>query len=284
MADTVDAVDTIDTIDLAEMTRTRRHDAEPETILIPAGAFLMGSDPLRDPHARDDELPQHSVDLPDYAIGRTPVTNAQYAAFLKATRHDPPSHWRLLFWKRRWPPLGKADYPVVNVTWYDARAHCRWLSEVTGKPFRLPNEPEWEKAARGEDGRIYPWGDTWEEQRCNIELKPDAGAPTPVDAFPEGASAFGALDMIGNVWEWTRSLWGHSRFKPEYGYPYDPHDGRENQAASQVVRRVLRGVSFYNQPHDARCAARYRYSPRNRFNSVGFRVVISPSAAERPEV
>jgi formylglycine-generating enzyme required for sulfatase activity len=244
-------------------------------VLIPAGEFLMGSDPEKDPHARDEEQPQHKLYLPDYAIARTPVTNAQYAAFVQATRHAPPAQWRFLLFKRKKPPSRLNDHPVVEVTWYDARAYGRWLSEVTGTPYRLPSEAEWEKAARSTDGRIYPWGNAWEDQRCNIGGGHEKQDTTPVDAYPQGTSPYGLLDTIGNVWEWTRSLWGMSLLKPEFKYPYDPDDGRENTGANDAVRRVLRGVSFYNDPQDARCASRYRYSPRNHFDSVGFRVAIS---------
>jgi formylglycine-generating enzyme required for sulfatase activity len=251
---------------------------EPQMILIPEGEFIMGSDPGLDPNAKEEELPQHRLLLPDYAIGRTPVTNAQYSTFLRATGHKPPVHWRLLILRMRRPPFRRGDYPAVNVTWHDALDYCRWLSEVTGKPYRLPNEPEWEKAARGVDGRIYPWGDVWDAERCHTLEGADEEDTQPVGIHPPGASPYGVQDMIGNIWEWTRSLWGKSRFRPEFRYPYDPSDGRENSAAGSVVRRVLRGVSFYNDQKTARCAARYRYSPRNRFKSVGFRVAISPQA------
>ena len=249
---------------------------EPEMILIPAGEFLMGSDPEKDKQAKDDELPQHTLYLPDYAMAKTPVTNAQYAAFVQATGYAPPVHWKFLLWKRQRPPRGRANHPVVNVSWRDARAYCRWLSEVTGKPYRLPSEAEWEKGARGTDGRIYPWGNVWDAGRCNTNEEREKEGTTPVEAFPQSASPYGLLDMVGNVWEWTRSLWGVALSKPKFKYPYDPADGRENAMAGDAVRRVLRGVSFYNDRQSARCACRYRYSPRNRFVSVGFRVVIFP--------
>ena len=108
---------------------------EPEMILIPAGEFLLGSDPDKDAHARPEEQPQHTLCLPDYTIARTPVTNAQYAAFLRATRHRPPDHWRLLLWKRRRPPKQRIDHPVVNVTYDDARAYCRWLHRWASLPL-----------------------------------------------------------------------------------------------------------------------------------------------------
>jgi formylglycine-generating enzyme required for sulfatase activity len=266
--------------DLAGTWMEQKEPFEPEMALIPSGEFLMGSDPGEDKNAADNEQPQHTIFLPDYALGKTPVTNAQYSAFLKATGHKPPVHWKILFWRWRRPPFGRDEYPAVNVTWHDALAYCRWLAKVTGKPYRLPNEPEWEKGARGIDGRIFPWGDEWDPDRCYMAEQVEKEHPIPVGQYPDGASPYGLLDVVGNVWEWTRSLWGKSRYAPEYTYPYDPQDGRENLLAGSAVRRVLRGASFYNDRTTARCAARYRYSPRNRFNSVGFRVVISPMHSE----
>jgi formylglycine-generating enzyme required for sulfatase activity len=246
-------------------------------ILIPAGEFLMGSDPDKDAHARPEEQPQHTFYLPDYTIARTPVTNAQYKVFVRATRHNSPDHWRWLFWKRRRPPKQRIDHPVVNVTYDDAQDYCRWLTDVTGKSYRLPNEAEWEKAARSTDGRLYPWGNAWDGDRCNVSGGSDLEDTTPVGAYPAGASLYGLLDTVGNVWEWTRSLWGPRLREPQFTYPYDPDDGRENAWATSDVRRVLRGASFFNGPEMARCAARYRYSPKNWFRSIGFRVVISSS-------
>ena len=127
---------------------------EPEMVLIPAGEFLMGSDPSVDKDAYGDEQPQHTLHLPDYYLAKTPVTNAQYVAFVQATDHAPPRHWK----SERKPPRGKENHPVVWVTWHDAVAYCDWLSKVTGEPYHLPSEAEWEKGARGSDERIYPWG------------------------------------------------------------------------------------------------------------------------------
>jgi formylglycine-generating enzyme required for sulfatase activity len=252
---------------------------EPEMVLVEAGAFVMGSDPEVDPSAYPEELPQHTLYLPEYAIGRTPVTNAQYERFLRATRHDPPRHWRFLRFKRRRAPFRRGEYPVVNVSWHDARAYCAWLSEATGKPYRLPTEAEWEKAARGIDGRIYPWGNEWDPALCHTSESAEEEAAVAVDLHPGGASPYGLLDAVGNVWEWTTSLWGEELDDPAFKYPYDPADGRENWAAPRYVRRVLRGVSFYNDRSFARCAARYRYSPYNNFGSVGFRVALSYRSA-----
>ena len=235
---------------------------EPEMILIPAGEFLIGSDPSVEEDARDNEQPQHTLYLPDYYLAKTPVTNAQYAAFVQATFHQQPSYW-----EGGKPPGGKEDHPVVNVSWHDAIAYCKWLAETTRKPYRLPSEAEWEKGARDTDGRIYPWGNRWDEKRCNTR---EIGRrdTTPVGAYPDGASPYGLLDMAGNVWEWC---FGLSR-----DYPYNPNDGREDLGAEGI--RVLRGGSWYNNQNNARCAFRGGSSPGYRGNLVGFRVTASPSS------
>jgi formylglycine-generating enzyme required for sulfatase activity len=243
---------------------------EPELILIPAGEFLMGSDPEKDKLADKYEQPQHTVYLPDYYLAKTPVTNAQYAAFVEATDHKRPEHW-----KDGKPPRGEEDHPVVYVTWHDTVAYCNWLAQVTGKAYRLPSEAEWEKGARGTDRRIYPWGNEWDPKRCNSS-EGGAGGTTPVRAYPEGASPYGLLDMAGNVWEWTRSLWGRDRNKPDFKYPYKPDDGRENLEAGIDIRRVLRGGAFLANERLVRCAYHNGYGPYGGFSGVGFRVVVAP--------
>jgi formylglycine-generating enzyme required for sulfatase activity len=232
---------------------------EPEMVLIPAGEFLMGSDPEKDKYAEDNEQPQHSLYLPDYYIAKTPVTNAQYAAFVEAG-HKPPKHW-----KGKKPPQGKKDHPVVNVSWHDAMAYCKWLAELTGKAYRLPSEAEWEKAARGTEGRIYPWGNEWDAERCNTKGG-GKGGKTRVGPYPQGASPYGLLDMAGNVWEWC-----HSLGRP---YPYDATDGREDAEAGDL--RVMRGGAFYLGARYARCAYRGGDSPDYEFSAVGFRLVLAP--------
>jgi formylglycine-generating enzyme required for sulfatase activity len=166
---------------------------------------------------------------------------------------------------------------VVRVSWYDAVAYCNWLAEVAGRPYRLSREAEWEKGARGNDGRTYPWGNQWEAQRCNASegRKKDT---TPVGAYPQGANPYGLLDMAGNVFEWTRSLWGEHQKEPSFKYPYDPADGREDLDAPGSVDRVLRGGAFNSNRRRVRCAFRLRCPPNYRPGSLGFRVSSSSDA------
>jgi len=236
---------------------------EPEMVLIPAGEFRVGSDPAKDKGADDDEQPQHALTLPDYYLARTPVTNAQYLAYVQATGQRAPEHWG-----GDRPLRGKGEHPVVWVTWHDAMAYCRWLAGVTGRPYTLPSEAEWEKGARGPStssgrGRIYPWGDQWDAARCNSSEE-GKGDTTPVGAYPNGASPYGLLDMAGNVWEWTRSL--------KKSYPYDPNDGREDLEAADA--RVVRGGAFYTDARHVRCACRLTADPVRWIRYDGFRVCV----------
>ncbi|MDX9955950.1 MAG: SUMF1/EgtB/PvdO family nonheme iron enzyme [Anaerolineae bacterium] len=239
---------------------------EPVWVEILAGEFWMGSEQIT-----DDEKPIHRVYLDRYWIAKTPVTNAQYRFFVEANGHQAPGHW-----ENGKIPRGLENHPVVRVTWHDALAYCRWLSEVTGKPITLPSEAEWEKAARGpalsvvegtQDQREYPWGMNWKEGYCNSsEL--GVASTTPVGIFPEGASPYGCLDLVGNVWEWTRSHWKD--------YPYASRDGREELEAGDATHRVLRGGAFYDSRSRARCSYRDWNYPYNMHDYSGFRVVVAP--------
>ena len=243
----------------AEEPTAPRMPFEPQTVSIPAGEVHIGSDPTKDARAQKAEQPQHVLSLGAYQIAKTPVTNDAYLAFVQATNRPPPSHW-----VDGRPPRGQEDHPVVQVSWHDATAYCRWLSSITGRAYRLPSEVEWEKAARGGDGRLYPWGNQWQAGRCNTS-EDGTWDTTPVDAHPKGASPYGLLDMAGNVWEWTHSLY--------HSYPYDPADGRE--ALDVPDRRVLRGGSFGYKADLARCAYRMRLGPEALGRDIGFRVTLS---------
>jgi len=227
-------------------------------VWVPPSRFLMGSDRGKDAGAYDDELPQHQVTLSGYWIGRYPVTVAQFRAFVQDSGYQPQDRDSL---------HGPDDHPVVRVTWNDATAYCRWLSEKAGLAVTLPSEAAWEKAARGTDGRIYPWGDeSPDESRCNFDG--NVGGTTPVGQYsPRGDSPYGCADMAGNVWEWC-----HSLYKP---YPYRSDDGREDPEAEGS--RVLRGGAFYYIGRSLRCAFRDWYFPLDGDWIGGFRIVVAPN-------
>jgi formylglycine-generating enzyme required for sulfatase activity len=254
---------------------------------VPAGSFLMGSDKTKDPDALEHEMPQHRIDLQSFFMARYPVTVAQFRAFVENSGYRPKNQNSL---------RGIDNHPVVWVSWHDAMAYCRWLTdrlrEWEGTPeslatllrqkkwrIRLPSEAEWEKAARGEDGRIYPWDGKAEPDRANYH-RTGIGDSSPVGCFPRGESPFGCFDMAGNVWDWTRSLWGRDFEKPDYKYPYDPNDrDRENEGAVDEVARVLRGGAFYLTADLVRCAFRYWHYPDYRYWHLGFRCVCAPNTS-----
>ena len=245
----------------------------------------MGSDKMRDKLAYDFETPQHSLYLPEYRIARVPVMVAQFAAFVRATGHKTTAEVQGSAWNfigSKWEeikgadwahPRGpqsdvrvKQDHPVTCVSWHDAIAFCNWAG------VRLPSEAEWEKAARGTDGRIWPWGDREPNGGlCNFKMT--VGDTIPAGRYPDGRSPYGLLDVAGNVWEWTSSLWGMDASKPEFGYPYEPKDGREDLNLPDAVRRVARGGSFWYDALYMRCAYRAKTYPDYRSGGFGFRVV-----------
>jgi formylglycine-generating enzyme required for sulfatase activity len=224
---------------------------------IPAGDFDMGNDP-RDFHdlALPNEYPAHSLSLAEFYIAKTPVTNKEYHPFVRQTGHPTPPHWI-----GGEIPSKKEDHPVTNVSWDSAQEFCRWAG------VRLLTEAEWEKAARGvrpENARVYPWGDKPSDKpRANYGQNVKTNSTTPVDHFPNGASPYGALDMAGNVWEWTSSVLAD--------YPYRDDDGREDVQSRD--HRVLRGGSFYSPSASyIRCASRSSSYPQRQRDHIGFRV------------
>jgi formylglycine-generating enzyme required for sulfatase activity len=230
-----------------------------ELVRVPPGEFLMGNNPAKIEDVYPDERPQHRIELPAYYIGKYPVTNAQYAAFGKATGHRTPEGW-----ERDRAPNSQEDHPVWNVSWHDAVAFCEWLSQECGRQVRLPSEAEWEKAARGTDGHIYPWGDDAPtKDLCNFGN--NVGGTTPVGQYsPQGDSPYGCADMAGNVREWTRSLYK--------SYPYDAYDGREDMEVDGA--RVIRGGTIDYNWNSVRAAVRFWHDPDYRVHYSGFRIVI----------
>lgn len=234
----------------------------PPVCNVPAGDFLMGSDPARDTFAQPDEMPQHQVNIPGFHIGRYPVTVAEYACAVNAKAVPAPQPFSDLFQEEQWHnQLRRPDHPVQVVFWEQARAYCEWLAHLTRIAWRLPTEAEWEKAARGTDGRLFPWGNADDTTRANagsmgylladaLRMTAGPGTTTRVGSYPSGASPYGAQDMAGNVWEWCSSL-----LDP---YPYQPDDGRENPDGEG--HRVLRGGSYFDQIWFARAADRGRIS------------------------
>ena len=235
-----------------------------EFMRVPAGKFWMGST-RENELAFDDERPQHPVDLLyDYFMARFPVTTVLYNAYVKSKsiKHSVESRGK------------KKEHPVVNVSWNDAVEYCKWLDHLlkgelpSGLALRLPTEAEWEKAARGTDGREYPWGDEFDENKCNSSEGGKVGT-TPVGLYsPRGDSQYGCADMAGNVWEWT-----HSMMKE---YPYKVHDGREDEGAvysRSPARRFL--LQLYEKR--VRCACRLDYVIDYFNYDLGFRVVASPA-------
>ncbi|MEI2610482.1 MAG: SUMF1/EgtB/PvdO family nonheme iron enzyme [Candidatus Promineifilaceae bacterium] len=236
---------------------------EPEMIYIPAGTFLMGD---------NDVLltaPQSRVYLPAYRISRYPITNEQFYHFIHTAGRVASKE---LLWNGNQPPLDQLRPPVIGVTWQEALAYCQWLSNQTGKQYELPGEAHWEKAARGEDGRLYPWGNSWDTDLCNNNLD----VITAVDVFP-AQSPYGCYDMVGNAREWTTTLWGDSPSKPNerYGYPW-ANDGRDNLSAPLTIRRIYRGGRG-DSPTVYRCSTRGAYLPQRvgpRQQRHGFRVIL----------
>jgi len=232
---------------------------------IPAGKFIMGSAAGdKDPFAYN-EKPQHQVEIPyDYWLARYPVTNEAYNLYVKTSGRG----IKHLVWN--WEM--KKDHPVCYAPWKDVMAYCRWFNDLSkaelpaGLVLRLPTEAEWEKAARGLYGRIYPWGNAFDKDKCNT-CESDKRITTSVDLYsPQGDSPYGCADMSGNVWEWT-----HSIKKP---YPYQANDGREDEKPSSA--RVLRGGSYIYNAWNARCACRGGDVLFNLDFGLGFRVALAP--------
>lgn len=268
---------------------TARAGVPQDMVAIPAGEFLMGSQ--EDGLSFDDEHPQRLVYVSSFFIDRNEVTNAQYRHFVDSTGYPPPSHLTPQFnlWNKAVPLPGSEHHPVVNVSWDDAVAYCRWQAK------RLPTEAEWEKAARGTDNRRYPWGMDWDVSLSNsasywagrtIEFKDGAawkafwmagdGARAsqerglngevltlPIGTFPQGASPYGLLDMTGNAAEWVQD-W----YEP-YSYLNAPLS--DPQGPNGKLLKVVRGGSWLKPARNLRVSDRDYSLPTDRATGIGFR-------------
>lgn len=246
-----------------------------ELFPVAAGEFWMGNGE-GDDQIREYARPLHRCALArPFRIARFPVTVAQFRRFVSESGHKPTDPSSL---------LGLDNWPVVCVSWYDARAFCAWLTRAwrergvleEGWEVRLPSEAEWERAARGDgDARLYPWGDDPDPDLANC-AETGIGEASAVGCFPGGASPYGCEEMSGNVWEWTLSLWGPASAEPSFLYPYDPADGRENPDAPPEIFRVLRGGPYLVGARHIRCAYRGRAQAGGWNEFIGFRVVAAP--------
>ena len=219
-------------------------------IEIPAGEFLMGSNPIQPITSYPDESPEHQIDLEEFFISAIPITNAQYEKFVLSTGYKKPGHWI-----GGVVPSQKKEHPVTYIDWDDANAFASWCGAS------LPSEAQWEKSARGSDGRLFPWGDA-EPTNEDANFGNLIGDTTEVGIHKSGASVYGVLDLAGNVWEWTSSI--HRE------YPYNSNDGRED--VNLWGARVVRGGNYLSAAKNIRCADRHSIYPTARDIYIGFRV------------
>lgn len=256
----------------------------PWMTVIPDGEFQMGAtDQSGDRLTRDViftpiELPVRWVPKRAFAIDLYEVTNAEYARFIAETRYEEPFHWE----QGRYPP-GMPRHPVVGVRFADAVAFAAWRSGRDGITYRLPYEDEWEKAARGKDGRLWPWGNTFDSRNCNTVENPRWPGPPrsgeirtlPVGSFAGGVSPYGLYDCAGNVWEWTQS-W----------YDRYPNSTAIDRDFGQRFR-IVRGGSWNYRKDRALCARRSKEREATQAYDIGFRLVVDipappPSAPRAP--
>ncbi|MGB7951628.1 MAG: SUMF1/EgtB/PvdO family nonheme iron enzyme [Candidatus Binatia bacterium] len=258
-----------------ELPKVKNCPSDLQQAYIPAGEFWMGStmEEREFAYRLDKQVtrrygwyekePRTKAKSGSFCMDRSPVTNAHYKIFVDETGHpDPfitPEAYQLqgflahpyekvkeFLWKRGAFPSGRKGHPVVLVSVRDAMSYCSWLGKKTRRKSRLPTEEEWEKAARGTDGRIFPWGNEWNPEYLNSGER--FAATTPVSRFPQGKSPFGLYDMVGNVFEWTASRWDEKNF-------------------------VLKGCSWDDLPGTCRAAMRHGRPCQSKHILIGFRCV-----------
>ncbi len=237
-------------------------------VVIPAGKFIMG-----------EGNEQHELVLPAYQMGKYPVTNTEFARFIEAGGYQYKRWWTKAGWQevgqkqnepRYWQDVrfNKPNQPAIGLSWYECVAYCRWLSTETGQPYRLPTEAEWEKAARGVEGEVYPWGNEFEANRLNArEGDQKVCTSTPVGIYPTGVSSFGLFDCAGNTWEWCATRWK----KP---FPYDAYQNewRVDYLEGRNLR-ALRGGSWNYTAEFTRCSHRFKFQPYGWSERGGYRLV-----------
>jgi eukaryotic-like serine/threonine-protein kinase len=232
-------------------------------VYVPDGSYLMGSDKSIDAQAQDTELPQHSVYLDAYWIDQTDVTNAMYARCVEAGSCTAPQDTRSFTRSNYYGNSLYADFPVIKVNWNQADAYCRWAGR------QLPTEAQWEKAARGADGRIYPWGNTspsCDLANTTINGVGCVGDTSKVGSYKNGASPYGALDMAGNVWEWIADWYDDNYYQNmPLTNPTGPNSGQ---------LRILRGGAFVLFGRTARSADRAGFDPNQQIDRIGFRCTL----------
>jgi toxoflavin biosynthesis protein ToxD len=246
----------------------------PELVFIPEGDTIMGTSAgivrhlvnteewAEEWYTKDMfriEQPQHKVRIKAFEISRFPVTNAEYHLFTWESGYRVPRFWGSFHYNE-----DEADHPVVGISREDAQAYIEWLSGELNMNYRLPSEAEWERAARGEDDRIYPWGNTFDPWRCNTSESGRRGTTTSTNFTPGGDSPWGVVDMVGNVWEWTATA-----MRP---YPYRSEDGRDDLLTNKKELCVIRGGSWYYTRKLARCSAREAVLPTFISPALGFRL------------
>lgn len=287
----------------------RKQDLPEDMILIPEGLFLMGStkediakllelDRNIEAERLENEIPQRKIHLNAYLIDKYPVTNAQYKKFIESGGYTQKAFWSDAGWQyiAQAKPLenkeldgvfqGESDCPAVNISWYEAEAYAAWAGK------RLPTEAEWEKAARGDDGRIYPWGNEFDKTRLNCaEAKIEK--PTPVTNYPQGQSIYGCFDMAGNVWEWTADWYDSQYYRhapdndpqgptmaeenPYFGRPEEVgisiYDLKPSPAGKTLSGcKVLRGGSWNGSGIvHVRCSNRDYDEPTYKNDTISFR-------------
>ncbi len=244
----------------------------PPMVKVEAGEFTMGSNESK------REQPVHRVYLDEFMIGKYPVTNEEFKVFIEAEGYKneglwTPEGWQWLkkenineprFWHdRKW---NGPNFPVVGVNWYEASAYAEWLSQTTGVKYRLPTEAQWEKAARGSKGLVYPWGNKFDKNKCN-SYEGGLRRTSPVGLFPGGESSYGCVDTAGNVWEWCADWYGEDYYKKS--------PAKNPGGPSAGSGRVLRGGCWVDDARYCRAAYRDAARPAIRDNDVGFRLLRS---------